>query len=378
MSDMRNGVFIDASAAGQTSSGVEKKIKNQLKAFSKEYQIKCFKISKKKYNPILGIASRLPGGSWRADYVKVLEEIKEYNTSNKIDFFYIRLRVADKQFIRFLIELRRRYPNTKIIGELPTFPYSLELLQNKTMWPWFFKDKVHCRYLKKYLDRVATFSDDDKIYDVKTIRIQNGIDVDSIPILEVHNDDENTINLLAVAQFQKSHGYERVIRGLANYNKKLSSPNVVLHMVGEGDELQLYENLVNQLGLQDSVIFYGKKLGKDLEQFFFLADIGLGSFGAYKRRIFKSSSLKVREYLAYGIPVVSGVSEDAFVDDGKEYFLEYPNDNSEIDIQNIILFYSDLCSRFGKNELRKRIRDYARNNVDIEATMKPVIDYINS
>ena len=97
----------------------------------------------------------------------------------------------------------------------------MELFQSKSMWPWFFKDIFYKEKIGKNIDRVVTYSNEEKIYNINTIRISNGIIVGKPPEVneEMRHSYRKTVNFLAVAQFQKSHGYERVIEGLAQYNK---------------------------------------------------------------------------------------------------------------------------------------------------------------
>ena len=181
--------------------------------------------------------------------------------------------------------------------------------------------------------------------------------------------------MVAVAQFQKSHGYERVIRGIAEYYKKARKTEVFIHMIGEGEEKKYYEELTRQLGVQKYIFFYGRKNGEELNKIYDNSDIGLSCFGFYKRGIELSSALKVREYLAHGLPVVTGAREDAF-DDSSIYCLRFPNDNSIVSIEKIVEFYCRMLSDKEKNTLRNKVRTYAKNKLDMDVVMRPVIDYL--
>ncbi len=155
--------------------GVEKKVLAQIKALSQEYDVDRIVIEKEESNIIKSILWRLPGGSWGAKYEDALDEIKEKANGNKVHFFYIRAQVMDRKYMHFLSKIRGNYPDAKVVFELPTYPYDRELFQNGTMWPWFFKDRHYRKQLKKYVDRLVTFSEDDYIWGIKTIRIINGI-----------------------------------------------------------------------------------------------------------------------------------------------------------------------------------------------------------
>lgn len=140
-----------------------------------------------------------------------------------------------------------------------------------------------------------------------------------------------------------------------------------------------YKKLVKRCKLEDYVLLYGRKTGDNLDYIYDSMDIALGSFVSYKN-IYRSSALKIREYLAKGIPVVSGCCEDAFEQDEQyKYYLELPNDSIIVDIQLIINFYNDIYET-GMEwvQIRREIREYAKRKVDLSITMMPITEYVNS
>lgn len=359
--------------------GVNQKIINQIEIFSNYFEMHEIIIEKEQRNPIWSFLWRLPGFSWGAEYKDAIKKISfALNDSNEKTFFYIRKGLIDRRYIIFLKNLKATFPNALIILEVPTYPYGMELLQNKYMWPWFFKDIFHSRKISRYLDKVVTYSKDQQIFNVDTIRIANGIIVGSRPYARNEEACLNlqTINILAVAQFQKSHGYERIIEGMARYYSTPRLQNVVLHMVGDGEEREFYQRLSNKRNLQDKIIFYGMKQGDELENLYKKADLGLGCFGLYKRNIETISSLKTAEYLSHGLPIVTGVKENLLEGLSTDYYCEFPNDKSEINIEQVVNFYSKLRSTHSLEDLRLYLYKFAKDTIDMSVTMKPVIDYI--
>ena len=377
---MAKGIYIRCGSK-KGFVGVEKKIHNQINALSEYFDVSEIVITKENACLLRSILWRMPMASFGRNYEETLNEIDSIIGNECLSFIYVRKPPIDRKFVAFISSLKKRYPSSRIVMEVPTYPYQLELLQSKEMWPWFFKDLYWRQKLSNYIDKVSTFSNDNTLFGIETIRIHNGIDVKSISLREDRSNQgdfcKNTINLLAVAQFQKSHGYERVIYGIHEYYKQNQDYPVILHMVGEGNENKYYRSIVEKLGLEDCVIFYGAKDGEELEDIYSKADIGLSSFGGYKRKLYISSALKVREYLAHGLPVASGMIEDAFNDD-TEFLMQYPNDKSTIDIGRIVEFYRLLIQKHGKSELKQVIREYAQNTVDVNITMKPGIEYLIS
>lgn len=59
------------------------------------------------------------------------------------------------------------------------------------------------------------------------------------------------------------------------------------------------------------------------------ATIALGTFGLYRKNMHEACPLKVREYLALGLPVI-GACADTDIPEGSDYYLRLPNDGSPL------------------------------------------------
>lgn len=357
-------------------TGVHKKIDNQVKALDSVCDCQKIVVPREGRNVIKSIMWRMPFGSFGRKYEYAFDQIQQ---NGEPDFLYIRFVFLDRKFIGFLKELRERYASAKVLLEIPTYPYKGELLHNITMFPFYFKDLFYRGRLKRYIDRIVTHSDDRQIYGIPTIRIRNGIIVDDISMAGGGAEPEDRgINLIAVARMQRAHGYERCIQGLAEYYRKNPSRRVKIHFVGEGAEKDYYQSLVSKCCLEDYIFFYGSKSGKDLDQIYNKADIGLGCFGLYKNKTNTISSLKSVEYLAKGLPVISGCVEDVMKrKDGEKFFKIFPNDESVIDMEEVINFYDSIYQNGRKRDvIHEEIRDFARRAVDMSVVMKPIMEYI--
>lgn len=357
----------------RTQAGVRQKIDGQIAVLRQHFDVAEIDVKKQKINIVQGIISRLPFGSYAMDFDTAFEQI------DRPDFVYMRHTAVDLRYYRFLRKIREKYPDVKLILEIPTYPYKGELLASKTMWPFYFKDVCGRRKLKHIVDRIVTFSNDESIFGIPTIRTQNGIMVDAVTPVRNLNENLSEINLIAVSACLVFHGYERCIRGLADYyNKRKSDGKIVkLHMVGEGDELGRYKSLVKSNHLEKYVHFYGKKIGKDLETIYDRADVALGVFGLYKVNMNVLSPLKTKEYMAKGLPVVSGFREELITNENVDFYLEFANDGSNVDIGSVVEFYDGLLEKYhSKKALRDVIRTFAKERVDMSKTMEPVINYI--
>lgn len=291
------------------------------------------------------------------------------------DFVYIRKTNGDKQYIHFLEMIKEKYPNCKIIVEIYTYPFYRDDFFRWDAWPYLFKELEAKKFYSKFIDFFVTYSKDSSIYNVPTIRIANGIRTSEYTVAKLRNSD-GEIHLSGIAFFQKHHGYERIIKGLNSYYTKGNTRCVNLYLAGKGPEESKYKKLVNKYNLEEHVIFLGELSGHDLDKLYDNTDIVLSGFGGYKDHVKVSSALKVRECLAKGIPVISGYIEDIFENKSVDFFMKFPDDSSEVDIDSIVKFYDRLYGDKNVNSLRRRIRDFAEEYAEISETFKPVLSQI--
>ncbi len=356
-------------------TGIIKKINGQIKVFNSISSIELIPVKLKKRTLAIKIKSRLPFWGYGYDYDSLYEKIKDP------DYIYIRPTYVDREYLIFLKNLKVKYPNLKIICELYTYPYDKDFYHSFGTFPLYLKDVNNRRHLFKYIDRFATLTQDDEIFGIKTIKIENGIDLDSVSFISDRNIEENTIRIVSVANMQGYHGFERLINGINYYYKNGGKKNFKYNVVGDDSskECIYYKDLVKKYSLEKNVIFYGQKTGKDLEDIIRKSDIGLCSLGLYKLGIFEASPLKSREYLAYGLPMITGCKIEALEKGNFPYYIDFPNDSSDIDLFKIEKFYDDIYLYNNKScyDISLEIRRYAERTVDVKSAMRSVIDFLN-
>lgn len=356
-------------------SGVLKKIQMQCKEFSKYYNVEYIPLYVKESRGITRkITRRMPWTSAERDYAEVLGRL------DSPDFIYIRRTTADKAFVRFLRDIKCKYPECKVIIELYTYPYEKDEYHRWIDKFNLLKDRHYRKGLKKYVDRIVTYSNHNQIWGIETIILMNGIDVQALPVIKSHMNDCKTYNLIFVGYMQRQHGLERVIEGLKEfYSDTKDEKKVILHAVGEGPELPYYQKLVADNDLSDFVLFYGSQYGAELDGIYDLCEIGISALGMYKNKLNWSSALKSREYLAKGIPVINGNPTDVFVKYECDFHLDFSNDATPIDIKRTVEWYDSLLKKYSdKVGLSDAVREYALKHVDNSVTLKPVVEYIGS
>lgn len=357
---------------GSNSDGVIRKIDMQIKELSKFFDVTKIQVPQKSKNHMQKIISCLPFAQKGYLYHKIEKEI------DNPDFIYLRRMTADNAYVAFFTNIRSKYPKCKILIEIPSYPYLRDSYFHNfrhlfRSFPDLIKDLIYTKKLKKSVDRIVTFSEDDEIYKIPTIKSMNGIDVQAVQLVQSIKDDIQ-INMISVAMIAPHHGYERVIEGLHDYYCEGGNMNLVYHCVGYGSEIKYYKELTKEYHLEKHVIFYGKKSGSDLEDIYSKMHLGLDCFGLYKDKRYYVSSIKAREYLAKGLPVVSGVRSDVFERYPTDYYLEFPNDNSPLDMKQIIIFYNNV---YKQQNIHENIREYAKKTIDNSVVMKEIVDFIS-
>jgi hypothetical protein len=343
------------------TSGILKKINAQINALNIPNKITCQLIE-------------LP--STKKRYVFNLYK-NILNNETDLDFVYIRRIVpVNKALIILLNKIRANNPQCKILYELPTFPYDNE---DKRIIGRIITiiDRHYRMKLKSIIDRIVTLSIDNIIFGLPTIKIKNGICCRNIPIKEEKLcTNKSELHLVAVANFAFWHGYDRLIEGIKNYYEEKKGKKIFLHFVGDGDELIKYKRLAKKYNLLNYCKFHGLLSGDNLTNIYNQCDIGVCSLGNHRKKIYISSELKSREYLARGLLIVTAAKID-IIPDGFNYFLKIAEDESPVNINEIINFYEKLLRYYSEKEIIYNIRDFAKNNCDISQTMLPVIDYIS-
>lgn len=365
------GYFIPFGARSIVS--IDKKIDMQIKELSRIATIEEVDVRITSKGIIRNALSVLPFVDLPWDYQDAYAKIINP------DFIFMRRTGADRQFIKFLRHIKAKYPKCKILMEVVTYPYLKASLQSVAGCFFLPKEIYNTSLLKRYVDRVVTYTNDSEIWNIPTIQTMNGIIVDSIkPIHDRKNCNDNSVRLLVVAVLQKGHGYERCIKGLYEYYRSGLDRKIEIHIVGNGKELAHYKKLTMRYGLEGKVFFYGRQIGEELDEIYNNMDIGLGALGLYKQGIYQSSSLKIREYLAKGLPIISGCREDVFDNISDcPYFLQVPNDDSVIDMRDVLTFYDRIYSGNTKRqEVHKKIRELALKRIDMNITMQPILSYI--
>ncbi|QRO93935.1 glycosyltransferase family 4 protein [Acinetobacter pittii] len=262
---------------------------------------------------------------------EILKKVEKYILEQEsYEILYIRKFYFTPKFLSFLKNIRQKFKS--ILLELPTYPYYGELQTIKAKIGFWIECFLVIRKLYKYIDKVVTFSSDKKIYGIDCIKISNGID--SSEQIYFEEPSRDVIHFISVSSISFWHGIDRFILAL----KKHGKDNVHFHVVGGDNEVSLsLQSMVSEYSLKDKVTFHGHKSGEELKAIYAISHIGVGSLGRHRSNIYYLNSLKNREYIAKGLPVI--YSE---IDDGLEnlsYVYKATPNEEPIVISDIISWF---------------------------------------
>lgn len=267
--------------------------------------------------------------------------VARYVITNQINFVYIR---SDHNANPFTIKFVRKMKKAgiKIVMEIPTYPYDQEYT-SAFMKLQLFIDKCYRKQFAKYLDRIITFSNYKSIFGIPTLQLSNGIDFNELPLKRHVNDTSLEIHLIGVAEIHYWHGYDRLLKGLANYYTTQTQYKVYFHLVGEFTAQREREEcipIIEENRLEPYVILHGQQHGEILNSIFEKCDIGIGSLGRHRSGIINIKTLKNREYAARGIPFIYSEVDEDF--ENMPYVMKIPANENPIDIGQIINFYNSI------------------------------------
>lgn len=283
----------------------------------------------------------------------------------KYDFAYIRFSRGDFEYYKLIKYLSSN--NVKVIVEIPTYPYrqQFEYKDIKNQIYNFF-DWIIWKIIRSYVYRISTTNDFDYIEKIKCVKISNGIDLDKIKMVKGNNTDD-VIKLVGVANISKWHGYDRVIKGLADYYKNHdNNRKVEFYIIGEGREKKNLEDLTEKLDLKDKVFFLGVKSGEELDNEMDNMHIGVSSL-ALHRAGGGHDPIKSKEFLGRGLPILLAY-DDKLIDMSLEYVFLAEESESAIDISEIVKRYECI------NSSGSDIRNYACEHLSWNKQMIKVIN----
>ena len=290
---------------------------------------------------------------------RVVINATKYIVENNIYYDYIYIRHDAFSFKGF-IALSHLYKHSKCIYlEIPTY------FVPKTTFKNFVKNFFN-KFLYKYVYKIVINSNEKEIYGIKTLMITNGVEITKIVPRQPTYDKK--INVALVASISAYHGVDKIINAVEHESQL---DNVIFHIAGEGPKFMEYSEKIKNKGLENRIILYGKLTGEDLDNLYNKCEIGISSLANKEKGVVFSSTIKSKEYLSKGIPVIADVMLDVFYDNPKYFFYQLVND---FNLKELISFYNSVYEKHNKQDVIDDIREFAERTCDIKSIMKKLED----
>lgn len=336
------------------NTGVEKKVTGQRKALQKIGNYKFIGFSEDRIFPRIFIAP-----------FKIILRLKNVE---KIYYRYSSLNIFIHLFL--ILFYRGNYYleiNTKNRDEL-------QLSENKTL-----KNRIKYLFnliceksLYKNAYRIITFTEERKDYinniyeNNKTAVIQNGyysglsekkeVKIKDKKLIKILKNEDKKIAVFAGTFFRWS-GVDKIIDLIKDLE------DIFLIIFGFGSEK---EKIINKIESENinNVYYYGRASRLILNRVYEDCDLAFASFSVEKKGMKQDSTLKMREYLMNGLPVIYNYYENKELENAK--FILNMKENTREDLANFV----KNIDKIDKN----RIKNFARKEFDWEKIMRKVID----
>lgn len=317
----------------------------------------------------------LPSQRARARYTNV--DVFAVIARHQYQVIYIRHFLLNPVFVLHLKKWKRTSPDRRILLELPTWPYRPEFRDASfKVRMQVLLDLLTFRNLSALIDRIVTFSRESVIHGIPTIQTDNGVDPETItPLQRVPH--LPPFRILGLANLNIWHGYDRMIKGMAEWAKSGEEENIHFDIAGSGKEEQNLRDLVTKLDVQHLVTFHGFLQGEALDSLIAQCHVGLASLGMHRTGVAEgqTTTLKAREFAARGLPFILGYADHDF---GTAYPFCYieTSDERPVDPRTLLAFYSKV--RQEHPTYYETMRKDAQDRLSWNAKLLPVNKFLET
>lgn len=173
------------------------------------------------------------------------------------------------------------------------------------------------------------------------VEITNGVRIDNIQSKTYELQENDVFRMVAVGTLFPYHGYDRVLKGMADCHEYIGDVKIEFHVVGNSHTIDELHQMADKLNLHN-VFFHGIKTTEELNLMYEKFDVGLGCLALHRRNADIDTTLKIIEYYCRGIPVIS-TGKCPLLDDRFSYVVS--DNETPIDIREIYEYYYGLTKQ---------------------------------
>ena len=183
-------------------------------------------------------------------------------------------------------------------------------------------------------------------YTPQRLVIGNGVEVGSFEFSEKTGSAKPQLVFIG-SPGQSWHGLDKV-----DYLAK-QCPDFGFHIVGPS-----YEECMRLWGqVPNNVIVHGYLASIDAQKLITNMDVGIATLALHRNDMNESCPLKVRQYLAQGLPVI-GASDDPDIQSQQIFYLQLPNNEKNVE-SNLVLIRDFVERVTGHTDIRRFARQFA-------------------
>ena len=298
----------------------------------------------------------------------LMSYVRSWLKTKRFDVVYLRYHYFDK----FTLDLLRAAQGSaeKVIMEMHSYPC---LGHDRLL------DKVFTRLEKKYqepclkeIDMFANMSSRRLPFSQPQIEFRNTIDPESISVRQPLKRD-GILHMLSVAYERPAHGFDRVLRGLADYYKNGGTQSIKI--VFAGKYMDSTKQFVKDNRLEEICQFVPPVSGQDLDNLYDRADIAIGHLANHRVNSFAGSAIKTQEFLAKGIPFIYAW-EEAMLPPDYPYALKFELSEEPVNIEKVVNWWKCLGNT-SANEIASEMNSFFRTSAGWRTQMKYIVDAID-
>jgi len=279
--------------------------------------------------------------------LKIFWRVESFLRENRVDVVFIRYPVLDPFGFGIIYRSKALASPGHIIYEVPTVVAgSVEVSDSTPIFRRVLFRASDClkRFALKYVDTVAGVSYEGEYLGYQITTVENGV-VPKLALFKKREPIDTVVKMMFALRPDAEnirHGLDRMLKGIADYEKKDKDIAVELHVVGM--TLDQAPRDFGDVGWLKQVKFYGERSREFIAQLSKEMHVGVGQLGFHRIGLTHGSALKEREYLANALPIVTSCTDNLFPEP-VPFRLNFPQNDDPIDIVEVVSwavnFYGD-------------------------------------
>jgi hypothetical protein len=243
-------------------------------------------------------------------------------------------------------------------------------------WLPFWREKLYGKSIRRYAklgicnsQEIAEFQIKKSGNKYKTIVGGDSVNVIDFPLktTPIFDKELRMIFLKGASTKADFNGLDRLINGIKNYSGVF---NIKFYILGH--QLKAESDMIDEV-LKKNIILLPAIKGIELSDFMRDIHIGVATLGVFRKKLNSTTTIKAREYFAQGLPFIYAYTDPDLNEDSKEWSLQFPNDDSLIDMQNVIDFAQKVLL---DPQHPQKMRQYAERHLDFKVKMENLLQHL--